>query len=324
MIRALGIFSGGLDSLLAVETLRRQGVEVAGVVFVTPFFGAETARQGARLLDMPLWERDISQVHWQMLQAPHYGYGKHFNPCIDCHALMFAQAGLLLEEQGYHLLFSGEVLGQRPKSQNHQALQSVANHSGYGERILRPLSARLLPETQMEQAGWVDRSRLLDLQGRSRRPQEALARQWGLSSYPAASGGCLLTEKDFSRRLQDLLYYEPDAAVTAAEYLKYGRIFRLSCRAKLTLGRHQQDNEALKACLQPGDTLVRVLGCPGPLGVVSGQPQEEDVRLAGAITAAYGKGRQWDQVEVLLSCNGSSRKETLAPLTLEQARAYLV
>ncbi|WP_291317523.1 thiamine biosynthesis protein [Desulfuromonas sp.] len=242
MSKALGLLSGGLDSSLAAMTLLRQGVEVTGIAFVTPFFGSAKAEQAARQIGIPLIVQDIGEVHLEMVKNPRYGYGKNMNPCIDCHAMMFRLAGEVMAGKGFDFLFSGEVLGQRPMSQNLNALRSVANYSGHPDRILRPLSARLLAITAMEEEGLVDRERLLDIQGRSRKPQEKLAREWGLTDYPSSGGGCLLTEKSISNRLRDLFDHRPEATVTDVELLKLGRQFRLSETAKLTLGRNQADN----------------------------------------------------------------------------------
>lgn len=299
MSRALGLLSGGLDSILAAELLRRQGVAVTCLAFVTPFFGAERAQKAAAALHLPLQVHEISEPHLQMLKAPRYGYGRNLNPCIDCHALMFRHAGRLMDEQGFDLLFSGEVLGQRPMSQNLSALQAVAKHSGYPQRILRPLSARLLPPTPMEESGLIDREQLLDIQGRTRRRQEELARAWGIVDYPASGGGCLLTEKSFTGRLQDLLTHQPDCDVIDIELLKVGRQFRLSPGAKLTLGRHQDDNERLRTLARPTDLLLRCADYSGPLGLVSGTPDPEDLDTAAAILAAYSKGKDAAQVRVL-------------------------
>ena len=298
MSKALGLLSGGLDSSLAALTLKRQGVEVTAIAFVTPFFGADKARRAAVQIDIPLLVRDIGPVHLEMLKNPHYGYGRNLNPCIDCHAMMFRLAGAVMAEEGYDFLFSGEVLGQRPMSQNLSALKAVAKHSGYPERILRPLSARLLPVTPMEESGLVDRERLLDIQGRSRRRQEELAREWGLTDYPNSGGGCLLTEKSFTGRLRDLLEHNPQATVVDVELLKLGRQYRLSQSAKLTLGRNQANNEALQALARPQDVLLRMRSFAGPLGVVSGAAEETDLVLAAEILAAHSKGKDERGVEV--------------------------
>jgi tRNA U34 2-thiouridine synthase MnmA/TrmU len=214
--------------------------------------------------------------------------------------MMFRIAGEIMAEQGFDFLFSGEVLGQRPMSQNLSALQAVAKHSGMSGRILRPMSARLLPETPMESEGLVDRSRLLDIQGRSRRRQAELAESWGVTDYPASGGGCLLTEKSFSGRLRDLFAHQPKATVVDVELLKLGRQFRLSPQAKLTVGRDQESNEAIKALARSEDILLHIRGVSGPVGLVSGMAVEDDLRAAGGIVASYGRGQDKPVVEVAL------------------------
>lgn len=320
-VRALGLFSGGLDSILAALLLRRQGIEVEGVAFVTPFFDAEKAKQAAERYQLPLEIVDISVPHLQMLKNPRYGYGKNMNPCIDCHAQMFAFAGRMLEERGCDFLFSGEVLGQRPKSQTRSALQAVDKASGHGGRILRPLSARLLPVTPMEESGWVVREQLENIQGRSRRRQDELARALGITEYPSAGGGCLLTEPSFSGRLRDLFTHEPDCTPRDVELLKHGRVFRLSPRARLSLGRHRSDNEVLKDLAQGYDVLVRNENVSGPLGVISGAPAEEDLVLAAALVASYGKAQAASQVSVRLTAPDQSvRIVEVEPLSRERAQ----
>lgn len=315
MSKALGLMSGGLDSSLAALALLRQGVAVTGIAFETPFFGSGRARKAAIQMDIPLIVRNISDVHLEMVKNPRYGYGKNLNPCIDCHAMMFRLAGEIMAAEGFDFLFSGEVLGQRPMSQNLTALQTVAKHSGLRERILRPLSAKLLPVTPMEEAGLVDREQLLDIQGRSRKRQALLAREWGLTEYPSAGGGCLLTERSFTGRLRDLLTHNPQASPTDVELLKVGRQFRLSPVAKLTLGRNQADNEALKSLARPGDCLLRALDFSGPLGLVSGRPQGTELDRAAAIVAAFGKGQDQAELNVLVSCNEETSTLVVAPLS---------
>lgn len=324
MSKALGLLSGGLDSSLAALTLKRQGVDVTCIAFATPFFGAGRARKAAAQMDIPLIVSDISDIHLEMVKNPRYGYGKNLNPCIDCHALMFRLAGERMATGGFDFLFSGEVLGQRPMSQNLTALQTVAKHSGLRDRILRPLSARLLPVTPMEEAGLVDRERLLDIQGRSRRRQTELAREWGLVDYPSSGGGCLLTEKSFTGRLRDLLAHQPDATPVDVELLKLGRQFRLSAQAKLTLGRNLADNEALKALARETDHLLRASDFSGPLGLVSGVPGEADLNLAGGIVASYGKGQEAPEVAILAQQGTAVSRFSVAPLEREACRQLQV
>ncbi len=324
MSSALGLLSGGLDSSLAILCLKRQGIAVTAIAFVTPFFGAGKARRAAAQLDVPLLVRDIGPGHLEMLKNPRYGYGKHMNPCIDCHAMMFRLAGELMAAEKFDFLFSGEVLGQRPMSQNLSALRAVAKLSGQPDRILRPLSARLLPITPMEEQGLVDRERLLDIQGRTRRRQELLAKEWGLTDYPSSGGGCLLTEKHFSDRLRDLFTFQPDCGIGDIELLKIGRQFRLSERAKLALGRNEDDNAALVAAARTDDVILRTPGLAGPVGVVSGTPDAADLQLAGGIVASYSKGKEHAQVEVLAVRTGIEARLTVAPLPREVSQRILL
>ncbi|MBU2053859.1 MAG: tRNA 4-thiouridine(8) synthase ThiI, partial [Proteobacteria bacterium] len=216
-VKGIALFSGGLDSTLAVKVISDQGIEVRGITFETPFFGAAKARAAAAGIGLPLQVLDITEEHLKMLRAPRYGYGKNMNPCIDCHTLMLKIAGRKMEEEGADFVFTGEVLGERPMSQGKQSLQVVAKNAGYPDRILRPLSAKLLPETEPEREGKVDRSRLCDLQGRGRKRQMEMAAHYRIASYPAPAGGCLLTDPIFSRRLRDLFAHHPDCRVRDIE-----------------------------------------------------------------------------------------------------------
>jgi tRNA U34 2-thiouridine synthase MnmA/TrmU len=324
MSKAIGLLSGGLDSCLAALSLKRQGIEVTCVSFVTPFFGSSKAERMARQMDIPLIVENISDIHLEMTKNPHYGYGKNMNPCIDCHAMMFRLAGEMMIERGFDFLFSGEVLGQRPMSQNANALRSVANYSGHPDRILRPLCAKLLPITPMEEQGLVDREQLLDIQGRSRKPQEAVAKEWGLTDFPSSGGGCLLTEIHFSDRLRDLFDHHPDCTVQDVELLKIGRQFRLSEHAKLTLGRHQSDNDAIREIPKGAYIVLKAKGVPGPLGLVSGHVNEEDLRLAGAILASYGKGKDQNEVDILVETSAGEQDLTVVPMPRSESREMIV
>jgi tRNA-uridine 2-sulfurtransferase len=323
--RALGIFSGGLDSMLASLVLRRAGVEVEAITFETPFFGAGRARVSAKHIGLPLRVAPVGPVHLELVKQPDHGYGSNMNPCIDCHAFMFKHAGQVMEAEGFDFLYSGEVLGQRPMSQNKQALVTVARISGYRDSILRPLSAQKLPITPMEESGLVNRELLLDFSGRSRKPQMALADELEVTDYPAPAGGCLLTEPGFSRRLKDLLEHDPEAGVAEVELLKHGRHLRLSPRVKLVVGRKESENKALEELAQrldPGKTLkLHALGVPGPLGLYLGPAEGQELAQAAAIVAGYGKTKPGEMAKVQVSGGQELSVEALhrrlaAPLLL--------
>ena len=272
--------------MLAAKILMDQGLEVRLLTFVTPFFNARRAMVSSRIIGQTTRAVEITRSHLKMLQAPKYGYGRFVNPCIDCHALMFNIAGKIMEEEGGDFIFSGEVLGQRPKSQTLQALGIVAKLSGYGDRILRPLSARRLPETVMEKTGQVDRNRLLDFSGRSRKPQMELARKLRIEEYPSPAGGCALTDTIFSIRLKELMSRSEGLDVRDVELLKWGRHFRLPGGDKLVVGRNERENQALLWLSQPEDFIFSVEQIPGPIVLMAGEGLQ-DKALAASITVSY-------------------------------------
>lgn len=324
MSRGLGLLSGGLDSSLAAALLLRQGIEVTCISFVTPFFGAAKAKKAAAALGIPLIIKEISAEHLEMVKNPRYGYGSNMNPCIDCHAMMFRLAGEIMEQQGFDFIFSGEVMGQRPMSQNRSAMQAVSKHSGYAQKILRPLSAQVMPITAMEESGLVDRARLLDIQGRTRRRQKEYAAAWGLKDYPASGGGCLLTEERFSDKLRDLFAHHPDADVRSVELLKIGRQFRLSPCAKLLVGRNEADNEQLLALAGADDYLLKVPDVAGPCGLLVGSPETADLDYACGIVASYGKLQDEASVEVRVKRGEEVQFRAVPPTQRSESAALII
>jgi len=306
-IRALGLFSGGLDSMLASAVLRDQGLGVTGVTFITPFYGAERARESAAHLGIPLLEADITEKFLPLIYEPPHGFGRYHNPCLDCHILMLREAGAMMEKLGYDFLFTGEVLGQRPMSQHKGALTLVARESGYGELIVRPLSAKLLRPTKPELMGWVDRERLLDISGRGRKRQMALAEKFGITTYPAPAGGCLLTDPGYSARIKELLSHTEEASRQDLELLKWGRHFRLPGGKKAIVGRTHKENEAIAALTAAGDLVCKVKNIPGPTVLVPGTAGDEEAEMAAALTAAYSDAPEGAPVTVYCQKNGEEK-----------------
>jgi tRNA-uridine 2-sulfurtransferase len=300
-IRAVGLLSGGLDSILAARIILDQGISVYGVSFVTPFFGAEKARKAARLLKIPLTVLDITEDHWTMFKQPKYGYGKGMNPCIECHILMVKKAGEWMAEKGADFLFTGEVLGQRPFSQTRPSLRAVEKGSGFPDRILRPLSALLLLETIPEREGLADRTRLLDISGRSRKRQMALAEGYGITEYPAPAGGCLLTDPIFSLRLKELLAHGQSPSMREVELLKTGRHFRLSPSTKIIIGRNKRENEFIEERILTEDPVARVMGYPGPMAVALGEMRgAEDWGKLAQLCLTYSDAPEGQMISVQL------------------------
>ena len=287
--------------MLAVRVLQEQGVAVTGLSFKSYFFNTESARKATEQLGIELLEIDFSDEHLAMVKNPKYGYGKNINPCIDCHAMMIRKAGELLtspqsspsqgEEEKIPLLTkeglgevfdfiaTGEVLGQRPKSQNKEALDIVAKYSGVGDLLIRPLSAKLLDVTEMEKKGLVNRGRLLDIKGRSRQRQMELAKKYGIKEYPSPAGGCLLTDPEFSQRLIKLFEYWPECDGNDVEVIKNGRVIWVNAERReiergktrkvlIVVGRDKEECEKLEKLAKKGDVMVELKEENGPLTIV--------------------------------------------------------
>ena len=325
-VRAIGLFSGGLDSMLAVKVLHAQEIEVIGYAFATPFFGPELALKSSRVVGIQLEVWEITERYMEILKNPRYGYGRNMNPCIDCHALMFRLAGQKMEAHGARFLFSGEVLGERPFSQTRGALRAVAHLSGYGDSILRPLSARLLEETAPEKAGWVDRARLEDIQGRSRKRQMELAAHYGITDYPKPAGGCLLTEPNFSKRLKDLLKDHPQPRHRDLELLKVGRHIRWGEGCKMIVGRREEENKRLEDLWEPGDFRLWVKGVPGPVVLlpVPPLPSEDALRFAAQAAVRYSDTPARQVAEVACTDGEGERTFRTAACPEEEIRARLL
>ncbi len=299
-VRAIALLSGGLDSMLAAKLVLERGIEVIGISFESPFFNADRARKAAIQLGIPLITWDITDELNQVQKNPKHGYGRFFNPCIDCHALMVKKALELLPSLQAQFIITGEVLHQRPKSQKMHGLMAVAKDSGAQDLILRPLSAKLLPPTKPEKEGWVDRSQLLDIQGRSRQRQLELAQELGITDYPMPAGGCLLTDMSVSRRLQRIFeYWKEDIDGPFLELSKVGRHFWAGNHL-IVVARNEQESYHLRSLIKAWDYKVELLDIPGPTTLVRchDQPTADILELAAMLTARYSKARTMPSVEV--------------------------
>jgi tRNA-specific 2-thiouridylase len=300
-IKAIGLISGGLDSLIAAKILQDQGIEVVGVTFSTPFWDYRKAVRIGEKAGIPMKVLDISEEHFRIVKAPLYGYGSNMNPCVDCHALMIRKAGDIMVEEGAEFIFTGEVLGQRPMSQRKETLKIVEKLSGYEGKVLRPLSARLLPETEPEKKGLVDRSRLLAISGRGRKEQLKLAEYYSISEYDTPGGGCLLTKEGYSRKLKTLLCLVPDAEVRHAELLKHGRLFVVDGKYCFIVGRHADDNVILSSSATSSDVLFYCEGIPGPVGLLlNASDIQEDIIInqASSIIASFSDADKGAKIRV--------------------------
>ncbi|MGD9330928.1 MAG: tRNA 4-thiouridine(8) synthase ThiI [Desulfobacterales bacterium] len=324
-VRALGLCSGGLDSMLAALVLRRQNIDVAWITFETPFFTADKARAASRITGIPLTVERITDRYLPMLRNPACGYGKNMNPCLDCHTLMFRLAGEHMRAEGFDFLFSGEVLGQRPMSQTKTSLRYVEKHSGLAGYILRPLSALRLPATIPETEGLVDRKRLLNISGRGRKAQIALAEAFGVTEYPAPAGGCLLTDPNYSRRLKDLFDHQQTIRETELELLKYGRHFRFDARIKIIVGRTQEENQKISDHHEPAqDILLRPKSYAGPTVLIAKAAPRAALEKAAAICAGYSKAPREQKTDILVVTTTPNAVIRVRPLPPQKVAGLLI
>ncbi len=331
--RAVALISGGLDSMLAAKVMLDQGIHVEGINFYTGFCveghthairnehrdkpKRNNALWVAEQLGIKLHIIEVIEEYKQVVINPKHGYGANLNPCLDCKGFMVGKAREWMEANGFDFIITGEVIGQRPMSQRLDTMPVVARESGAFDRLLRPLCAKLLPPTLPEREGWVDRDKLLDLNGRSRKPQIAMAEKYGLNDYAQPAGGCcFLTNEQYSNKLADLWQargtkeYELDDIML----LKVGRHLRPRAGFKLIVGRDEGENNFLQG-YRWRYIHLHATTLTGPLVLLDGSAGEDDLLLAARLTARFGHGRDAESVEVTVTeLSGTSRRLTVAPL----------
>jgi tRNA-uridine 2-sulfurtransferase len=297
-IKAIGLLSGGLDSIVAARLILEQGIEVEALNFVTVFCTCTSkgstcmaSQKAAEQLNVPLKVIDISEEYLDIIKKPKYGYGSGINPCLDCRIFTLKKAKEYMEEAGASFIFTGEVLGQRPMSQRRQAMNIIERDSGLQGYLVRPLSAKFFPPTLPEEKGILDRNMFLAISGRSRKPQILMAEKFNIKDYPCSAGGCLLTVKDFANRMRDLMEHDPDFKLADVNLLKYGRHFRVSARVKLVVGRNELENNKIAALKRQDDVLFHAQEPLGPVSLLRGASEGEFISEAAAITASYALGR---------------------------------
>jgi tRNA U34 2-thiouridine synthase MnmA/TrmU len=275
-------------------------------------------------MGLPFKVVNITGSHLEVVKSPKHGYGGNMNPCIDCHALMFRIAGKMLEQEGASFVVTGEVLGQRPMSQNRESLGLIASESGLGRLLLRPLSAKCLPQTIPEEKGWVRRDHLMNFRGRSRKPQMQLAHALHIEDYPSPAGGCLLTEKAFSNRLKDLFSSKPEFDLREIEVLKLGRHFRIAPNTKIVVGRNKQENDKIQALSKSGDLILTAAYVPGPTVLVLGNISREVLDLAAALTAAYSDTGDTGEIGIRMTGRGEEDLLMARVRDKEEFRRYMI
>lgn len=292
--KALGLLSGGLDSRLAIKLLLEQGIDIEAIHFKLPFEGCclpdcafkFAQLEGIKLHIVNVRKGKVFEEFINILRKPKFGYGSGINPCIDCRIFMLRKAKTYARRIGAKFIFTGEVVGERPMSQNRKAMEIVEKESGLEGKLLRPLSAKLLPETEAEKRGWVDREKLVDIKGRSRKKQLALAKVFGLKDFPWPAGGCLLCEQELAKKLRDLFRHKKSTELKDIELLKIGRHFRVS-DSKIIVGRNEKENAMLKELKAREDYIFEVQCAGSPLTILQGNKTKEAIETAAKLTARY-------------------------------------
>ena len=296
------MLSGGLDSIVTAHILKSQGLNILALHYILPFYsGLGLAHAGIRSyadeLGIPLRIIEEGEDFFVMVQSPRFGFGKNANPCMDCRIHRLAAARLIMEETGASFIATGEVVGQRPKSQRLDCLQQIENRAGLAGRLLRPLSALLLEPTLAEQSGLVDRGRLMGLSGRSRQPQLSYAREHGLR-HNSPAGGCLLTAVGSAKRYLSLVKRYPDFSFEDFRLIAFGRHFPLNDRCRLVIARDDGENDIFEKIISREDIIFDLADIPGPMGIGRGDFSEGDVHTAAAMVARYSRARAMTSVRV--------------------------
>lgn len=312
--RAIVLLSGGLDSILAARHMQELGIEIVCVTYFIEFAmcggGPKAAVKAAQMLGVPLKVFDVTDEYLEMFKKPKHGYGANINPCIDCKIFMLKKAKAYMAEVGASFLVTGEVLGERPMSQRKDALNIIEKNAGVRGILLRPLTGKLLPATLPETEGIIKREDLLDIRGRGRKGQFALAAKYGIKEYPSPSGGCLLTDPGFAKRVRELINHE-GLSVKGLKLLKVGRHFRFNDKTKLIVGRDSKENDYLETVVENNDVCLRLNDKEGPLSLLRGTIDKNMVDLAARITVQHTKYRNDGPVDVLWWRHGSEEKGIL-------------
>jgi tRNA-uridine 2-sulfurtransferase len=305
-VKAVALYSGGLDSTLAILAVMKQGIEVKAVTFLNHFGCDITDKSScsknpfaaAQQFGFEVKLCHLSDKFINIVKNPKFGHGKNMNPCMDCRILMLREAKEFMDIVNADFIITGEVIGQRPMSQRRDALDIIDRETGLRGHILRPLSAKLLKPTIPEQTGLVNRELLYGFGGRTRKPQMALAAEFGLTDYPLPASGCLLTEPNYSYRLSESLAYDRDPSLDDLNLLRVGRHFRLSDTCKVIVGRNEEENNAILMILGEKGTFLKAEDHAGPIAVIRGEANDELVRIAASLCARYSDGKHLSELHV--------------------------
>ena len=306
MAKAIVLFSGGLDSQLACIILMKEGVLVTPVFFETYFFKGATAKKYADEIGLTLRIEDISEEHLGIVQNPPHGYGKNMNPCIDCHMLMIKKAKEIMESEGFDFIGTGEVLDERPFSQKGNVFEEMETTLNLKGKIVRPLSQKLLEESIPEKEGWIKREHMLEIKGRSRKPQLELARQFGLTVFETPASGCILTDPAYAARLRSLKKINPTFDGNDTQIIRNGRVI-FENDSVIVIGRNEKEDEVLETLKKEKDVILKPV-FPGPTVLIrtfKEKINEELIEKAKKLLINYSKKAPLDAIEKIEIIKGA-------------------
>ncbi len=332
MAKAIALFSGGLDSTLAILAVMKQGIDVTAITFMNHFgcsIGDKSSCSkdpfaAAEKFGFTVKMSHLSDKFFDIVKNPKFGHGRNMNPCLDCRILMLKEAKIMMEMTGADFLVTGEVLGQRPMSQRRDTFPVIDREADVKGLVLRPLSAKLLKVTIAEETGLIDREKLYGFNGRSRKPQMALADEFGLTEYPAPAGGCLLTEPNYSFRLKELLTFNADPSFKDVNLLRVGRHFRLNPDCKVIVGRKKDENDEILSLADDGDITMHVPGFGSPVTYISGDPDDRSMKIAASLCARYSAARELDEIKVAVKKGEEDFELIVRPADYETINRYSI
>ncbi len=331
-IKAVALYSGGLDSTLAILAMQKQGIEVTAITFMN-HFGCDISDKSSCSKDpfaasvkfgFKVKLSHLSGKFLDIVKKPKHGHGKNMNPCVDCRILMLKEAKDFMNMIGAQFIVTGEVLGQRPMSQRKNCFPLIDKAADVRGLVVRPLCAKLLPVTVPEEKGLIQRDLMYDINGRTRKPQMALAEKFGLTEYPSPAGGCLLTEPNYSYRLEDLLEHNKDPDYKDINFLRVGRHFRFSPACKIVVGRNKDENNAIRSMLDPDDLILKVEGHGSPTTTLLGNHTPEAVSVAASICARYSDAKHMDEISVAITTGGKKTYVQVKPADEEFLDHYRI
>ena len=326
-VKALVLFSGGLDSILAAMLLKENGLDVTGIVFVHPFSSCEPAEEWSEKIGIKLIKKEVDNAYFRIIRQPKHGYGSNMNPCIDCKIYMMEKAQEYADKNNFDFIASGEVVGERPFSQVKDRLIQIEKEAGLSGRIVRPLSGKILPQTEAEKKGLIKREWLMDISGRGRDRQFELAKKFRIKDFPQPGGGCLLTDPSYAIRIAELLNHKDRLEWVDAEILKIGRHFRIGSD-KIVVGRKEEENKKLERIARKKNfTWMEVTGYGSPVTIllpIERKPGKELIKKGAALTVNYSDAPNNKEIDVIVKSGRVESEMRIKAMSKSKANSLMI